>query len=56
MKKRWQQYEKIHLKEKEEWECVLNRIMTFISPVWKALCEDEIFVDDWMPELERFLG
>lgn len=56
MKKRWQQYERNHLEQKEEWESVVTRIMTFISPVWKALCEDEIFFDDWMPELERFLG
>ena len=56
MKKRWQQYERNHNKEKEDWEDVLNRILAFMSPVWKALCEDEIFFDDWMPELERFLG
>lgn len=56
MKKRWQQYERIHHNEKEDWEKVITRIMAFIAPVWKALCEDEIFFDDWMPELERFLG
>ena len=56
MKKRWQQYERMHLNEKEEWEAVVSRILAFLSPVWKALCEDEIFFDDWMPELERFLG
>ena len=56
MKKRWLQYERMHLQEKEEWEAVVDRIMSFICPVWKALCEDEIFFDDWMPELERFLG
>jgi len=56
MKKRWQQYERKHCAEKEDWECVLTRILSFMGPVWKALCEDEIFFDDWMPELERFLG
>lgn len=56
MKKRWQQYERIHLNQKEEWEMVVDRIVAFISPIWKALCTDEIFFDDWMPELERFLG
>ena len=56
MKKRWQQYERNHLEQKEDWEAVVTRIMSFMGPVWKALCEDEIFFDDWMPELERFLG
>lgn len=56
MKKRWQQYERAHGKEKEEWETVLTRILSFLGPVWKALCEDVVFFDDWMPELERFLG
>lgn len=56
MKKRWQQYERAHANEKEEWACVLDRITAFMGPIWKALCEDEIFFDDWMPELERFLG
>lgn len=56
MKKRWQQYERNHCSQKEDWESVLTRILAFMEPVWKALCEDEIFFDDWMPELERFLG
>lgn len=56
MKKRWQQYERNHRLEKEDWEDVLGRILAFMGPVWKALCENEIFFDDWMPELERFLG
>ena len=56
MKKRWQQYERNHRSEKEDWEKVIDRILAFMGPLWKALCEDEIFFDDWMPELERFLG
>ena len=56
MKKRWQQYERIHCTEKEDWKDVVTRLTTFLGPIWKALCEDEIFFDDWMPELERFLG
>ena len=56
MKKRWQQYERNHCNEREDWERVLERVLAFMGPIWKALCEDEIFFDDWMPELERFLG
>lgn len=56
MKKKWQQYTRVHQSEPEEWERVMERILSFIAPIWKALCDNEIFFDDWMPELERFLG
>ena len=56
MKKKWQQYAKHQKEEYDDWESLLTRITRFLSPIWTALCEDEIFLDDWMPELERFLG
>lgn len=56
MKKRWKQYSKRYKTNADEWEVVMERIISFVSPLWKALCEDEIFFDDWMPELGRFLG
>ena len=56
MKKKWQQYEKKHKDEFEEWELLMERLLAFLSPIWTALCEDEVFLDDWMPELGRFLG
>jgi len=56
MKKRWQQYSKRYKINADEWEVVMDRILTFLNPLWKAVCEDDIFFDDWMPELGRFLG
>lgn len=56
MNRKWQQYEKRHGRTPEDWEQVLTRITAFLRPMWKALCENEIFFDDWMPELGRFLG
>lgn len=56
MKKRWEQYEKNQKRPHEDWGSVLQRILSFITPIWTALCRNEIFCDDWMPELERFLG
>jgi hypothetical protein len=55
MRKRWEQYEKRHGREHESWDKILEFILRFLSPVWNALCEKEIFFDDWMPELGRFL-
>ena len=56
MKKRWDKYCKNHIEIEDSWEEVVDRIVNFIGPVWKALCRNEIFFDDWMPELGRFLG
>lgn len=56
MKRRWEQYEKRQGRVPEDWEQVSSRVMAFLGPMWKALCENEIFFDDWMPELGRFLG
>lgn len=56
MKKKWQQYAKHRYDSYEDWEVLVKRMICFVEPIWTALCEDEIFFDDWMPELERFLG
>ena len=56
MRKRWEQYCKNHGKEVEPWAEVIDRIVTFLQPIWTCLCNNEIFFDDWMPELGRYLG
>lgn len=56
MRKRWEKYLRNHGKKKVAWEEALELILTFAEPVWNCLCDNEIFFDDWMPELGRFLG
>lgn len=56
MKKRWEKYVKATKRELPEWKDVIERLVKFTEPVWRAVCKKEIFFDDWMPELERFLG
>ncbi len=55
MKKRWNQYAKRNGID-TGWEDALDLILGFLEPVWIAFCSNEIFFDDWMPELGRFLG
>lgn len=55
MKKKWQQYSRVHNPNSESWEVVMERVLAFLIPLWNALCENEIFFGDWMPELGRFL-
>lgn len=56
MRKRWEQYLKRSNQPQEAWSEVLDRFISFAKPIWTALCQNEIFFDDWMPELGRFLG
>lgn len=61
MRKRWEQYCKRLTGQQKAyvnagWEETLDLILDFLTPVWRAFCNDEIFYDDWMPELGRFLG
>lgn len=56
MKKRWTKYQKSKNLPLTDWSEVLGRFLKFAEPVWKAMCDDEIFLEDWMPELGRFLA
>ncbi len=55
MRRRWEQYRKRH-GGAAAWEEVLDLILTLAKPLWLSLCRGEVFLDDWMPELGRFLG
>ena len=37
------------------WENTLARACDFINPIWDAVCKEEVFFDDWMPELGKFM-
>lgn len=56
MRKRWEKYLRNQKKELVEWKEVLTLFLSFAEPVWKAFCEGELFFEDWMPELGRFLS
>lgn len=55
MRKRWEKYVRNRGVEPTAWEEVLHLLLQFLTPVWHSLCNNEIFFDDWMPELGRFL-
>ena len=55
MKKRWEKYVRKQGIENVSWETVLRRMVLFLRPVWNAMCRDEVFFGDWMPDLERYL-
>ncbi len=56
MRKRWEKYLRHQKRKEPSWQEVLSVMTAFMKPVWHAVCVDEIFFDDWMPGLMRFLG
>jgi hypothetical protein len=55
MRQRWEKYARHHGRDELKWEEVLDLILTFLKPIWHCLCSDEVFFDDWMPEIGRFI-
>ena len=59
MKKRWEKFcrhSPIAGTESLKWEEEMERFHHFLGDMWEAVCRDEVFFGDWMPELARFLG
>lgn len=56
MRKRWEKYLRNHGQQPVVWAEALELVLEFLKPVWHSLCCNEIFFDDWMPELGRYLG
>ena len=61
MAKRWEKYAKPLRKDKNSavqiptWQELMERLNSFLIPIWNCICKDEIFFGDWMPELGRYL-
>lgn len=55
MKKKWKNEKKRQSGEFPEWNEVVSLLVTFFSPIFDAIIRDEIFFEDWMPQLGRYL-
>lgn len=55
MKKKWKTYLRGAKKEAPDWGELMDLLGDFLTPLWDALCKDEVFFGDWMPELHRYI-
>lgn len=55
MKKRWTRFARKTDYAHLSWEQLMKRLIAFLLPVCDAIRDNEIFLKDWMPELERYL-
>lgn len=55
MKKKWKSYLR-HEKIKEpKWEDVIEIIGVAFQNIWDSLCQNVIYMGDWMPEIGRYI-
>lgn len=55
MKKRWKSQSRRKKESYPRWEDVVALMVQFLTPIFEGILKDEIFLGDWMPELERYL-
>ena len=55
MKKKWKVLLRREKRQEPQWQEAFRLIQLFFEPIWQAICKEEIFFADWMPEIERFL-
>lgn len=55
MKKKWKSYLRHEKKVTPVWEEVVEMIEVFFSSIWTSMCQNLIYLGDWMPELGRFI-
>ena len=55
MQKKW----KVLLRRKKRtapaWNEALSLVLDFYGPIWEAICENGIFLEDWMYEIRKFM-
>lgn len=55
MRKKWDKYLRRSGKTEPSWENVVDKFGQFLPVIWQAVCRDDLFFGDWMPDLGRFL-
>lgn len=55
MQKKWKSLTRVKKIVGITWEETLSKACDFIDPVWNTLCSEGVFLDDWMPELGKFM-
>lgn len=55
MKKKWKVLLRRSKRKEPRWEEMFSLLEQFLTPIWEAVYQGEIFFSDWMPEIQRFL-
>lgn len=53
MEKKWKAYLRRTKRKQPEWNEVMDPIEHFFNVIWKNMCQNIVYLGDWMPELGR---
>ncbi len=55
MKKKWKAYLRHEKATSPSWDEIIDIVEAFFSNIWLSMCQNMIYLGDWMPELRRFI-
>lgn len=55
MQKKWKVLLRREKRNTPTWNEALALVLDFYGPIWQAVCENGVFLDDWMYELRKFM-
>ncbi len=55
MNRRWKAYLRHEKKKEPLWEDMMNLLECFFAVIWKYMCDNIIYLGDWMPEIGRYI-
>lgn len=55
MIKKWKLYLRHEKLKEPDWKDIMETIESFFKIIWDSLCQNVIYLGDWMPELGRFI-
>lgn len=55
MKKKWKTYLRHEKKTEPDWESMMDMLENFFKKIWDSMCENMIYLGDWIPEIGRYI-
>ena len=55
MKKKWKAFLRHEKKTEPDWNRMLDLIDHFFRKIWESMCDNLIYLGDWIPEVERYI-
>lgn len=55
LKKKWKSYMRHEKMKSPVWDEVMDMMENFFMVIWQHICRNLIYLEDWMPELGRFI-
>ncbi len=55
MRNKWKIYLRHEKRKEPDWENMIGIIDKFFSVIWENMCQNTVYLGDWIPDLQRFI-